>query len=58
MHPSALREVLVRVPETRWADIGGQAQTKQQLKEAVRVDMLVLLCRSFYTCIVRRCDVT
>lgn len=33
--PSALKELLVEVPETRWADIGGYAETKEALREAV-----------------------
>jgi len=33
--PSALKELLVEIPEVRWDDIGGYADTKQALKEAV-----------------------
>jgi len=33
--PSALKELLVEVPEVRWADIGGYETTKEALKEAV-----------------------
>ena len=33
--PSALREVLVEVPEVRWEDIGGLANVKQMLREVV-----------------------
>lgn len=33
--PSALREVAIEVPNVTWDDIGGQENTKQQLKEAV-----------------------
>lgn len=33
--PSAMREVLLEVPTVRWDDIGGQADIKQKLKEAV-----------------------
>ncbi|CDF35379.1 unnamed protein product [Chondrus crispus] len=33
--PSALREVAVEVPSTRWCDIGGKHHAKQRLKEAV-----------------------
>uniref|UniRef100_A0A7S2WD52 AAA+ ATPase domain-containing protein n=1 Tax=Mucochytrium quahogii TaxID=96639 RepID=A0A7S2WD52_9STRA len=33
--PSALRELTVEVPHTRWDDVGGQETVKQQLKEAV-----------------------
>ena len=35
VRPSALREVLVDVPNIRWADIGGLEGIKQELKEAV-----------------------
>ncbi|KXB02976.1 AAA family ATPase, partial [candidate division MSBL1 archaeon SCGC-AAA261F19] len=33
--PSAMREVLVQVPDTHWEDIGGLEDVKQQLREAV-----------------------
>lgn len=33
--PSAMREVLVEVPNVRWTDIGGQADLKLKLKQAV-----------------------
>src|SRR3989344_5130188 len=35
VRPSAMREVLVEVPNIRWKDIGGLENIKQQLKEAV-----------------------
>lgn len=35
MSPSALREYRAAVPETTWDDIGGQADAKQALKEAI-----------------------
>jgi transitional endoplasmic reticulum ATPase len=35
IQPSALREVLVQVPNVSWADIGGLEKAKQELKEAV-----------------------
>lgn len=35
VEPSAMREVLVQVPDTHWDDIGGLEETKQQLREAV-----------------------
>lgn len=35
VEPSAMREVLVQLPDTNWGDIGGLEETKQQLKEAV-----------------------
>lgn len=33
--PSAMREVLLEIPNIRWEDIGGLEDVKQQLKEAV-----------------------
>ncbi|PKK85791.1 MAG: ATPase [Thermoplasmata archaeon HGW-Thermoplasmata-1] len=35
IEPSALREVLVEVPMVNWDDVGGLADAKQNLKEAV-----------------------
>ncbi len=35
IEPSALREVLVEVPNVRWSDIGGLHNVKQELREAV-----------------------
>ncbi|MFP4005657.1 MAG: CDC48 family AAA ATPase [Candidatus Hadarchaeia archaeon] len=35
VEPSAMREVLVQVPDTNWKDIGGLEDSKQQLKESV-----------------------
>ncbi|GLJ08512.1 hypothetical protein SUGI_0090240 [Cryptomeria japonica] len=35
VRPSAMREVILEIPKVRWSDIGGQAEVKQQLKEAV-----------------------
>jgi transitional endoplasmic reticulum ATPase len=35
IQPSALREVLVQVPTTKWDDIGGLDEAKQELIEAV-----------------------
>jgi transitional endoplasmic reticulum ATPase len=35
IQPSALREVLVQVPNVTWNDIGGLENAKQELKEAV-----------------------
>jgi len=35
VRPSALRETVVEVPEVRWTDIGGQAEAKAALQEAV-----------------------
>ncbi|MEO1328919.1 MAG: AAA family ATPase [Pseudomonadota bacterium] len=33
--PSALREVAIETPETRWSDVGGAAEAKRALVEAV-----------------------
>ena len=35
IQPSALREVLVQVPDIKWNDIGGLENAKQELREAV-----------------------
>lgn len=35
INPSALREVLVQVPDIKWDDIGGLGDVKQELQEAV-----------------------
>ncbi len=35
IQPSALREVLVQVPDIKWSDIGGLESAKTELKEAV-----------------------
>ena len=35
VQPSALREVLVQVPNVKWEDIGGLAEIKEELTEAV-----------------------
>jgi len=35
VRPSALREVLVEIPNVKWNDIGGLESVKQELKEAV-----------------------
>lgn len=35
VEPSALREVLVEVPDTRWTDVGGLLEVKARLVEAV-----------------------
>lgn len=35
VRPSALREVLIDVPDVKWLDIGGLNPVKQELKEAV-----------------------
>ncbi len=35
IEPSAMREVLVEVPNVKWVDIGGLAEVKEELKEAI-----------------------
>ncbi len=35
VRPSAMREVLVEIPNIKWTDIGGLEEVKQELKEAV-----------------------
>ncbi|HLD97813.1 MAG TPA: CDC48 family AAA ATPase [Candidatus Nanoarchaeia archaeon] len=35
VRPSAMREVLVETPNTKWSDVGGLEKVKRELKEAV-----------------------
>jgi len=35
VRPSAMREVLVEIPDVKWSNIGGLEEVKQELKEAV-----------------------
>ncbi|MFH0861040.1 MAG: CDC48 family AAA ATPase [Candidatus Altiarchaeota archaeon] len=35
VQPSALREVMVEIPDVKWEDIGGLEKVKQELKESV-----------------------
>ncbi len=35
VRPSAMREVMVEVPNVKWSDVGGLEEAKQQLQEAV-----------------------
>lgn len=35
VRPSAMREVLVQIPDVHWTDVGGLEDVKQELKEAV-----------------------
>ncbi len=35
VEPSAMREVLVEIPDVKWDDIGGLIETKEELREAV-----------------------
>ena len=35
VEPSAMREVLVEIPDVRWTDVGGLEEVKQDLREAV-----------------------
>ena len=39
VRPSAMREVLVETPNTKWEDIGGIEKAKQELREAVEWPM-------------------
>lgn len=38
--PSALREVVIEVPQVRWTDIGGMVSVKQSLREVVEWPLL------------------
>ena len=35
IRPSAMREILVEVPDVTWSDIGGMEELKKQLQQAV-----------------------
>jgi transitional endoplasmic reticulum ATPase len=35
VEPSAMREVLVEIPDVKWTDVGGLEEVKQELREAV-----------------------
>jgi len=39
VQPSALREVLIRVPEVRWEDVGGLEDVKRELRESVELPL-------------------
>ena len=39
VRPSAMREVLVETPNTKWSDIGGLEEIKQTLKEAIELPL-------------------
>lgn len=39
IHPSALREVFVERPNIKWTDIGGLADVKRELREAVELPL-------------------
>ncbi len=39
IHPSALREVFVEVPNVRWTDVGGLDEIKSELKEAIELPL-------------------
>ena len=39
MGPSALREVMVEIPNVKWQDIGGLNDLKQELKEAIELPL-------------------
>ncbi|TDP64475.1 CDC48 family AAA ATPase [Bradymonas sediminis] len=39
VQPSALREIMIQVPDVRWADIGGLEAAKTQLREGVELPL-------------------
>ena len=39
VQPSAMREVMVQAPQTRWEDIGGLDQAQERLKEGVELPL-------------------
>lgn len=39
VQPSALREIMIQVPDTRWEDIGGLEKAKTQLREGVELPL-------------------
>lgn len=39
VEPSAIREIMVTIPNTKWNDVGGLDDTKQQLKEMIEWPM-------------------
>lgn len=39
IEPSAMREVLVQVPDVHWDDVGGLEEVKQKLREAVELPL-------------------
>ncbi len=39
IHPSALREVFIEVPNVKWEDIGGLEEVKKKIKEAVELPL-------------------
>lgn len=40
VRPSAMREVFLETPSTKWSDIGGQEDVKQKLRECVEWPLL------------------
>ncbi|QDG53609.1 CDC48 family AAA ATPase [Persicimonas caeni] len=39
IQPSALREIMIQVPDVHWDDIGGLDQAKQQLREGIELPL-------------------
>ena len=40
VEPSAMREVLIKKPDTKWSDIGGLNEAKEKLRELVELPLL------------------
>ena len=39
IQPSALREIMIQVPNVTWADVGGVAQAREQLREGIELPL-------------------
>ena len=39
VHPSAMREILVHIPATRWSDVGGLAAVKRKLSQGIELPL-------------------
>ncbi len=51
VRPSAMREVIIDVPQVHWNDIGGYADIKQKLQEAIELPIKVIKLLYHSSCI-------